>query len=56
MLAVGGVNEKNAADFLRAGCVGIGVGGNLVNADWINEGAFDRIEALARAYVEAVNV
>ena len=56
MLAVGGVNEKNAADFLRAGCVGIGVGGNLVNADWIAEGAFDRIEALAKAYVNAVNM
>ena len=56
MLAVGGVNENNAADFIRAGCVGIGVGGNLVNADWINEGAFDRIEALAREYCAAVNI
>ena len=56
MLAVGGVNENNAADFIRAGCVGIGVGGNLVNADWITAGAFDRIEALAKAYVDAVNV
>jgi hypothetical protein len=30
LLAVGGINEKNAAEFLRAGCVGLGVGGTLV--------------------------
>lgn len=54
MLAVGGVNDQNARDFIRAGCVGIGVGGNLVNKDWIARGEFDRIEALARSYVSAV--
>lgn len=54
MMAVGGVDEKNAADFLRAGCCGIGVGGSLVNKSWIEEGAFDKIEALARTYTEVV--
>lgn len=54
LMAVGGVNEKNAADFLRAGCVGVGVGGNLVNKEWIESGAFDRIEALAREYAQVV--
>ena len=52
LLAVGGVNERNAKDFLAAGCVGIGVGGNLVNKDWVAEGAFDRILTLAREYAE----
>ena len=52
LLAVGGVNERNAKDYLAAGCVGVGVGGNLVNKDWIAEGAFDRISALAREYAE----
>lgn len=55
MLAVGGVNEHNAADFINAGCCGVGVGGNLVNESWIAQGAFDRIEALARSYISAVN-
>lgn len=54
MLAVGGMNEKNAAEFIKAGCVGIGVGGNLVNRKWIEAGAFDQIEAIARSQVEAV--
>lgn len=54
LMAVGGVNEKNAADFIAAGCCGLGIGGNLVNADWINAGQWDRITALAAEYVKAV--
>lgn len=54
LLAVGGVNEKNAADFLRAGCCGIGVGGNLVNKNWIEAGEWERIIALAKEYRKAV--
>lgn len=52
MLAVGGVDENNAADFLAAGAVGIGVGGNLVNKAWIAAGEFDKITALAKTYME----
>ena len=55
LMAVGGVNEKNAADFMRAGCCGVGVGGNLVNKEWIAGGEWDRITALAREFVEAVS-
>lgn len=54
LMAVGGVNEKNAADFLKAGCCGIGVGGNLVNKDWIEAGEWDKIIALAQEYRKAV--
>lgn len=50
MLAVGGVNEKNTRDFLAAGAVGVGVGGNLVNKEWIAAGEFDKITALARKF------
>lgn len=53
-LATGGVDERNAAEFLRAGAAGIGVGGNLANREWIEAGEFDKITALARRYVEAV--
>ena len=48
LLAVGGVSEKNVAEFLKAGCVGAGVGGNLVNKEWIKNGEFDKITALAK--------
>ena len=47
LLAVGGVSEKNVGEFIRAGCVGAGVGGNLVNKEWIAAGEFDKIRALA---------
>ena len=52
LLAVGGVNEKNIADFLAAGAVGAGVGGNLVNKTWIANGEFDKITALAEEFVK----
>lgn len=55
LMAVGGVNEKNAADFMKAGCVGLGVGGNLVNKNWIEAGEWDKITALAKEFMKAVN-
>ena len=52
--AVGGVTPQNTPDFLRAGCVGVGVGGNLVSAKLVAEGKLDEITKTARAYAEAV--
>lgn len=54
MLAVGGVNEKNTKDFLEAGAVGVGVGGNLVNKEWIAAGEFDKITELAREFTRNI--
>lgn len=54
LLAVGGVNEHNVADFLKAGAVGAGVGGNLVNKQLIAEGRFREITELAQTFVDAV--
>ncbi len=54
MLAVGGVNEKNIKEFLDAGAVGAGVGGNLVNKAWIAAGEFDKITALAREFTQNI--
>lgn len=51
MLAVGGIDEKNLAEFLRAGMSGAGIGGNLVNKAWIEQGRFDKITALAAELV-----
>lgn len=53
-LAVGGVNENNARDFMEAGAVGLGIGGNLVNKSWIDAGEFDKITAVAAAIVENI--
>jgi len=50
LLGVGGITEKNAADFLSAGCCGLGVGGNLVNKEWILAGQWSQITELAAEY------
>ena len=39
---------------IRDRCCGAGVGGNLVNKQWIAAGEWDRITALAKEFVEAV--
>lgn len=53
--AVGGVNPANCADFIRAGAMGVGVGGNLVSPQYVEEGRFDEITAIAKSYVDALN-
>lgn len=55
LLAVGGVNEKNIGEFIRAGACGVGVGGNLVNKEWIANGEFDKITALAKEFIKNIN-
>ena len=54
LMAVGGVNETNLKSYLDAGCVGAGIGGNLVNAAWIKAGEFERITEVAKQLVEIV--
>lgn len=54
LLAVGGVNEKNAADFLAAGCCGLGIGGDLINKEWVETGEWEKITKLAKKYRKAV--
>jgi 2-dehydro-3-deoxyphosphogluconate aldolase/(4S)-4-hydroxy-2-oxoglutarate aldolase len=54
LLAVGGVDLSNMKDFLQAGVVGFGIGGNLVNKKIISLGKFDELEATSRAFVRAV--
>jgi 2-dehydro-3-deoxyphosphogluconate aldolase/(4S)-4-hydroxy-2-oxoglutarate aldolase len=53
LLAVGGVDTSNIPAFLQAGCVGFGVGGNLVNKSWIDAGEFDKITETSRAFCRA---
>ena len=53
-LAVGGVDEKNMAAFLQAGAAGVGVGGCLVKQQWIQEGLFAELTALAKEFCQAI--
>ena len=52
LLAVGGVNADNCASFLKAGAVGVGVGGSLVNKEYIKNGEFGKITELAETFVK----
>lgn len=54
-LAVGGITPSNAKSFMEAGADGVGVGGSLVNKQWILEGKFDRIAEEARKLYINVN-
>lgn len=54
MMAVGGVTPQNTPEFLAAGAVGVGVGGNLVSPKLVAERRFDEITAIARQYADAV--
>jgi len=46
VLAVGGVDSTNCQDFLRAGAVGVGIGGALFRQDWTNPD-FQRMKDIA---------
>ena len=52
--AVGSVNAANCASFFKAGCCGIGVGGNLVNKKLVEEGRFYEITCAAQEYIEVI--
>lgn len=54
MSAVGGVKPDNVREFLNAGVCGFGVGGPLVLADAVRDGAYEAIEARAKAFTQAI--
>lgn len=56
LLAVGGVNEKNVGEFVAAGAVGAGCGGNLVNRAWIEAGEAEKIIELAKQFIKGAAV
>lgn len=53
LVAVGGVNADNLGDFLRAGAMGVGLGGSLVNIELIEQRRFDELQVLAARCVHA---
>lgn len=56
LLATGGIDARNIPELLTCGCFGFGVGGNLVNKEWIESGQFERITLAAREICDAADV
>lgn len=54
LLAVGGINENNMADYLKAGVCGFGVGSNIVNKKLIDAGNYSEITELAKKYTKVI--
>ena len=54
LLAVGGIDENNASEYLKAGVSGFGVGSGIIDKTAIKNSDYEAIEALARKYVEVV--
>lgn len=54
MLAVGGVDDTNIGQFLKAGACGAGIGGKLVRKEWVDAGQYDQITQAAKRLVAVV--
>ncbi len=54
MIPTGGVNLQTAADFIAAGAIALGVGGDLVSTALLKSGDFHSLSENARRYVETV--
>lgn len=54
LMPTGGVDLTTAGEYLKAGAVCLGVGGQLVDAKLVAAGKFDAICDLAKQYVDAV--
>jgi 2-dehydro-3-deoxyphosphogluconate aldolase/(4S)-4-hydroxy-2-oxoglutarate aldolase len=55
LIAAGGVNHKNAADFIRAGASSLGVGMELIPRDAVLRRQNHRIHELARRFLALVH-
>lgn len=56
LLAVGGINTDNIAEYLRAGISGFGIGSNITPRAAIENERYGEITALAQKYVSAVKL
>lgn len=54
LIPSGGVTLENAADFIRAGAVGVALGGNLVDQATVNAGAWQTLTDRAKQVSESV--
>lgn len=56
MIAVGGVDDKNLPEFLKAGFIGAGIGSSLTNKEMIRIGDYEGLKNLAAAYMAAAKI
>lgn len=56
LVAVGGVNEDNIADFLALGLKGVGIGSNILKKSYIEEENYAGLAELAHRYAAAAGV
>ena len=55
LIAAGGVNQRTAFNFITAGAVALGIGGELIPREAIRRRQPDRIVELARRFINAVS-
>jgi len=55
LIASGGINQNNAFNFIAAGAIALGVGGELIPKEALLLRQEERIQELARRFLEAVN-
>jgi 2-dehydro-3-deoxyphosphogluconate aldolase / (4S)-4-hydroxy-2-oxoglutarate aldolase len=54
IVPTGGVDLQTAPEFLRAGCVALGVGSSLINPDMVKNRRWEELSRLAAEYVKVV--
>ncbi len=55
LVPTGGVNPQNALEFIKAGAVAVGMGGELVDRVSVAEGAWERITQRTRGLLELLS-
>lgn len=55
MMAVGGINIDNVESLIKSGYKSVGVGGSLVNKEYIKKGEYGRLTELAKSYIMKIN-
>ena len=53
LMAVGGINADNMADYMKCGVCGFGIGSDLTKKELLDAGNYAEITRLARRYVDA---
>ncbi|WP_075618828.1 bifunctional 4-hydroxy-2-oxoglutarate aldolase/2-dehydro-3-deoxy-phosphogluconate aldolase [Paenisporosarcina indica] len=54
MMPTGDIGLENIQEYIKAGAVAAGVGGSLLNKEYIQNGEWDKLSGLARQYKEKV--
>lgn len=54
LLGVGGITVENTAEYIKSGCMGVGVGSSLVNSGLVERGDFDGVYRQALRFCEEV--